>query len=51
MDAGAHCSGRFRAASQEELERDVEEHLRDKHDIHTMSKTLGNYVKQVARER
>lgn len=49
-DAGAACRGKLRADSEEELERQVADHLRRKHDVHTVSRTLRNYLRSVTRK-
>lgn len=51
-DAGATpCGWSVEAGSEEELEREVVEHLRTKHRVEPVSQTLVGYVKRVARER
>lgn len=49
-DAGAACGWKTEADDPEELERQVAEHLEEKHDVQVVSKTLRNYVRKVARE-
>lgn len=50
-DAGATCRGHFVADSEEELLRKVGDHLKEKHKIQNVSKTLQNYALQVAKQR
>jgi predicted small metal-binding protein len=50
-DAGAACKGHFKADTEEQLERDVADHLRDKHQVQHVTQTLRNYVRRTATER
>lgn len=51
QDAGAACGWKTETDDPEELERQVAEHLEEKHDVQVVSKTLRNYVRKVAQER
>jgi len=44
VDAGASCNGHFKAASREELRRQVAEHLVKKHKIKSETQTIMNLV-------
>lgn len=44
MDAGATCSGHFKASSEDELASKVADHLRTKHKVQNVSKTLQRFV-------
>lgn len=50
-DAGAACSGHFKGATEQELEERVAEHLRKKHKVPQVTKTLRNFVRKVASQR
>ncbi len=44
-DAGADpCHGNFRAETEQELLEKVADHLRTKHNVQNVSKTLQNYI-------
>ncbi len=44
-DAGADpCHGSFRAETEQELLEKVADHLRTKHGVQNVSKTLQNYI-------
>lgn len=49
VDAGAACSGRFKASTNEELLRIVGNHLKEKHNVKTFTQTLQNFVLKVAK--
>ncbi|MGH2768035.1 MAG: DUF1059 domain-containing protein [Actinomycetota bacterium] len=49
MDAGAACSGHFRAGSKEELMRIVADHLVKKHAVKTPTQTIMNFVATLAK--
>lgn len=49
MDAGATCSGHFKASSNEELLRIVGDHLQKKHKVKNFTQTLQNFILKVAK--
>ena len=51
MDAGATCRFSATAESKEELLQKVAEHLRKKHKVPQVTKTLQNYALRVTKER
>ena len=50
-DAGASCGWSVRAESQEELLQKLSDHLRTKHKVKHVSKTLQNFALKVAHQR
>lgn len=50
-DAGAACRGHFEADTEEQLEREVAEHLEQKHDVQHVTGTLRKFVRAVATEK
>lgn len=50
-DAGAACRAHFEADSEEELLQKVASHLKEKHKVQHVTKTLQNYALKVAKER
>ena len=49
--AGAQgCGYTVRAASEEELKTKVAEHARRKHNVHGMTDTIYNYIRDTARQ-
>jgi predicted small metal-binding protein len=51
VDAGANCNGHFRAATREELLREVAEHFKRKHAVADPTQTIMNLVDKLATER
>ena len=49
MDAGANCNGHFKAATKEELMRDVAAHFKEKHNVGDPSQTIMNLVAKLAK--
>ena len=49
-DAGAACGAQFKSASEQDLLGKVSDHLRSKHKVQHVSKTLQKYAVRVARE-
>ncbi|MGH2705293.1 MAG: DUF1059 domain-containing protein [Actinomycetota bacterium] len=49
VDTGASCSGHFKAATKEDLLRQVVEHFREKHGVSQPTQTLMNLVEKVSR--
>jgi len=49
VDAGANCNGHFKAATKDELLRDVAEHFRQKHGVADPTQTIMNLVAKLAR--
>ena len=49
MDAGANCNGHFKAATKDELLRDVAEHFREKHGIADPTQTIMDLVAKLAK--
>lgn len=43
-DAGCQCAARWSASTPDEIVRRVAEHLQAEHQVHTISKTLANFV-------
>lgn len=51
VDAGAACRARFEAETDEELLDQIAKHLKEKHNVQHVTKTLANYALKVAKER
>ncbi len=49
MDAGANCSGHFKAETTEELMRTVADHFKKKHGVGDPSETIMNLVAKLAK--
>ena len=49
MDAGANCSGHFKAETTEELMRTVADHFKKKHGVADPSETIMNLVAKLAK--
>lgn len=49
MDAGATCRGHFKANSEEELLEKVAKHLKEKHKVEHVTKTLQRFAVRVAK--
>lgn len=49
--AGASCGWKTTAETDEELLKEVSEHLKTKHNVEHVTKTLANYALKVAKER
>jgi len=49
VDAGANCNGHFKAATKDELLRDVAEHFREKHGIADPTQTIMDLVAKLAK--
>jgi len=49
VDAGANCSGHFKAATTEELMRTVADHFKEKHGVGEPTETLMNLVAKLAK--
>ncbi len=51
-DAGAEpCHGTVRAETEQELVEKVSDHMRKKHNIQQVSKTLQNFIRKTAKQR
>ncbi|HEX2258754.1 MAG TPA: DUF1059 domain-containing protein [Actinomycetota bacterium] len=48
MDTGASCSGHFKAATRDELMRQVADHFREKHQVKP-TQTIMNLVDKLAK--
>lgn len=49
MDTGANCNGHFRAATKEELLRQVSAHFKEKHGVGEPTQTIMNLVAKLAK--
>jgi predicted small metal-binding protein len=49
VDAGAHCNAHFKAATLEELMRDVAEHFKRTHGVGEPTETIMNLVAKLAK--
>lgn len=49
METGTTCNASFAADSAQELLDEVKQHLKDKHRVTVFSRSLQNYVLEVAR--
>ena len=49
MDAGANCNGHFKAATKEDLMRDVADHFKKKHAVGDPTETIMNLVAKLAK--
>ncbi len=50
MDAGAFCSGHFVASTQEELLKQVADHLKKDHGVKDSTSTVMNYVAKLTKK-
>ncbi len=51
-DAGAApCHGSVRAETEQELVEKVADHMREKHNIRQVTKTLQNFILRTAKQR
>lgn len=49
MDAGANCNGHFKAATKEDLLRDVAAHFKKKHGVGDPNQTIMNLVAKLSK--
>jgi predicted small metal-binding protein len=49
VDAGASCSGHFKAATRDDLLRQVADHFRQKHQVKNPTQTIMNLVDKLAK--
>jgi predicted small metal-binding protein len=49
VDAGARCSGHFKAETTEDLMRTVADHFKEKHGVGEPTQTLMNLVAKLAK--
>lgn len=49
MDAGANCNGHFKAATKDELLRQVSDHFKQKHGVADPTQTIMNLVAKLAK--